>query len=75
MPDTPNSNPFTLNKETSQILLNNQDVTEQVIEVLTQWFLHTDLFIGLCNSKTNQQYVITCILIDETDTPNLPVIH
>lgn len=75
MSDTPNPSPFTFSKETSQILLNNQDVTEHVIEVLTQWFLHTDLSIGLCNSKTNQQYVITCILIDETDTPNLPVIH
>ena len=46
-----------------------QDITEDVIEVVSQWFLITDLTIGLQNYKTGKRYMISCIEADDSDFP------
>lgn len=52
-----------------------QDITEDVIEVVSQWFISTDLTIGLQNYKTGKRYMISCIEIDDQDIPHEPTKH
>ena len=46
-----------------------QDITEDVIEVVSQWFISTDLTIGLQNARTGKRYMISCIEADDSDFP------
>ena len=52
-----------------------QDITENVIEVMSQWFIHTEMSIGLLNQVTGKQLLMTCVEVNPTDIPTEPTKH
>lgn len=70
---------LTFDETDSRIYLNQnatqQDITENVIEVVSQWFIHTEMSIGLLNQVTGKHLLMTCIEIDDQDIPNEPTKH
>ena len=52
-----------------------QDITEDVIKVMSQWFIHTEMSIGLHNERTGTHLIMTCIEIDDQDIPHEPTKH
>lgn len=70
---------LTFDETDSRIYLNQnntqQDITENVIEVMSQWFIHTEMSIGLHNERTGKHLLLTCIDIDESSLPPEPTKH
>ena len=52
-----------------------QDITEDVIKVMSQWFIHTEMSIGLHNERTGTHLIMTCVEIDDQDIPHEPTKH
>jgi hypothetical protein len=52
-----------------------QDITEDVIKVMSQWFIHTEISIGLHNERTGTHLIMTCVEIDDQDIPHEPTKH
>ncbi len=52
-----------------------QDITESVIEVVSQWFISTDLTIGLQNARTGKRYLISCIEAEANEFPPAMIRH
>ena len=59
-----------LNQNNTQL-----DMTENVIEVMSQWFIHTEMSIGLYSQTTGKQLLLTCIEVSPTDIPTEPTKH
>ena len=70
---------LTFDETDSRIYLNQNntqlDMTENVISVMSQWFIHTEMSIGLYSQTTGKQLLQTCIEIDANDIPSEPTIH
>ena len=70
---------LTFDETDSRIYLNQNntqlDITENVIEVITQWFIHTEMSIGLHNHRTGKHLLLTCIDMDESSLPTEPTKH
>lgn len=70
---------LTFDETDSRIYLNQnntqQDITENVIEVMSQWFIHTEMSIGLLNQGTGKQLLMTCVEVSPTDIPTEPTKH
>lgn len=70
---------LTFDETDSRIYLNQnetkQDITENVISVMSQWFIHTEMSIGLLNQVTGKQLLMTCVEIDTNDLPPEPTYH
>ena len=70
---------LTFDETDSRIYLNQndtqQDITENVIEVMSQWFIHTEMSIGLHNERTGKHLLMTCIETDIHDFPPEPTHH
>lgn len=59
-----------LNQNNTQL-----DITENVISVMSQWFIHTEMSIGLHNQTTGKHLMMTCIEISPEDLPAEPTKH
>lgn len=70
---------LTFDETDSRIYLNQndtqQDITENVIEVMSQWFIHTEMSIGLQNQTIGKHLIMTCVEIDDSDIPPEPTKH
>jgi len=64
------SSSLVFNEDTAQILLNSEDITENVINVMVQWLIHTEAAIVVFNKRTQQQVLITCVDVSNRDFPN-----
>ena len=64
------SSSLVFNEDTSQILLNSEDITENAIQVMVQWLIHTEAAIVVFNKRTQQQMLITCVDVSGEDFPN-----
>ena len=70
------SSSLVFNEDTDQILLNNEDITENAIHVMVQWLIHTEAAIVVFNKRTQQQMLITCVDVSDEDLPNnTSVVH
>ena len=70
------SSSLVFNEDTAQILLNSEDITENVINVMVQWLIHTEAAIVVFNKRTQQQVLITCVVIpDEGLSTNSATVH
>lgn len=59
-----------LNQNNTQL-----DMTENVISVMSQWFIHTEMSLGLHNETTGKHFLMTCIETDIHDFPPEPTHH
>lgn len=70
---------LTFDETDSRIYLNQNntqhDITENVIEVMSQWFIHTEMSIGLHNERTGTHLLMTCVEVSPTDIPTEPTKH
>lgn len=70
---------LTFDESTACIYLNQndtqQDITKDVIEVVSQWFISTDLTIGLQNARTGKRYLISCIEAEANEFPPAMIRH
>ena len=70
------SSSLVFNEDTAQILLNSEDITENVINVMVQWLVHTEAAITVFDRRTQQQKLITCVVIpDEGLSTNSAAVH
>lgn len=70
------SSSLVFNEDTAQILLNSEDITENAIQVMVQWLIHTEAAIVVFNMRTQQQMLITCVDVSGEDLPNTPsIVH
>ena len=70
---------LTFDETDSRIYLNQnntqQDITENVIEVKSQWLIHTEMAIDLHNERTGKHLIMTCVEVSPTDIPTEPTKH
>ena len=73
MPTIEQPNLLVFNKDAGQILLNSVDITENVIHVMIEWFVHTEAAITVFNQRTQQQKLIACIDLSDAEVAINPV--
>ena len=70
------SSSLVFNENTNQILLNGEDITKNVINVMVQWLIHTEADILVLNKRTQQQMLITCVDVSGEDlSTNTSIVH
>lgn len=72
MTNTEQPNLLVFNKDTGQILLDTEDITQDVIHVMIEWFVFTGAAITVFNQHTQQHKLITCIDISDEGLPTKP---
>ena len=76
MTNTKQPNPLVFNEHTGRILLDTVDITENVIHVMIEWLVHTEAAITVFDRRTQQQKLITCVVIpDEGLSTNSAAVH